>query len=100
MKTVLATFGRGLIYSLAFWLVYSVLYHPPWARQSSTEQDAARAEAYWKASEAQQARMQELLDVSEQQYKRMDPIMSKQEELSQRFEAVIARWEKQVGIKR
>jgi len=98
MKQVLVTFGRGLIYSLAFWLVYTVLYHPPWQRQASA--DDARTESYWKAQAEQQARSEDLFKVAEQQYKRMDALMSKQEELSQRFETVIARWEKQVGIKR
>lgn len=100
MKPVLLTFGRGLVYSLAFWIVYSVLYHPPWGRLSSSDQDDARTEAYWKASERQQARTEELFDMSEQQFKRMDALISKQEELNQRFEAVIIRWEKQVGISR
>jgi hypothetical protein len=100
MKQVLTTVGRGLIYSLTFWLVYSVLYHPPWQRQSSGDRDDARTESYWKASEEQQARSEKMFGVAEQQYKRMDALMSKQEELSQRFEAVIARWEKQVGIMR
>ncbi|HEY2865370.1 MAG TPA: hypothetical protein VGK37_17255 [Casimicrobiaceae bacterium] len=99
MKQVLMAAGRGLIYSLVFWLVYSVLYHPPWQRQSSTDRDDARTEAYWKGTEEQQVKSEKMFQVAEQQYKRMDALMSKQEELSQRFEAVIARWEKQVGIK-
>ena len=99
MKQILVIFGRGLIYSLAFWLVYTVIYHPPWQRQASTGDDA-RTEAYWKAQEEQQVRSENMFEVAEQQYKRMDALISKQEELSQRFEAVIARWEKQVGIKR
>ena len=98
MKQVLVTFGRGLIYSLAFWLVYTAVYHPPWQHQTSN--DDARTENYWKAQEEQQARSESMFEVAEQQYKRMDALMSKQEELSQRFEAVIARWENQVGIKR
>jgi hypothetical protein len=100
LKQVLLIFVRGLIYSLAFWIVYSVLYHPPWQRSSSADQTDPRTEAYWKAVEEQQSRTNRLFDMSEQQYKRMDALVSKQEDLSQRFEAVIARWEKQVGIAR
>ena len=100
MRQVLLTFGRGLVYALAFWLVYSIFYQPPWRTDEAADQNEARAERYWSIVEGQQVRNDRLLVVSEQQQKRMDAVMAKQEELSQRFETVIARWEKQVGIKR
>src|ERR1700730_13675040 len=97
MKTVLATIGRGLIYSLVFWLIYSLLYRPFWVPTS--EKEDPRTEKSWKAYEDQQERAAHARETALEQQQRMSAIMPKQEGLNRRFEKVIERWEGQANVK-
>jgi hypothetical protein len=98
MKTFLATLGRAVVYSLVFWLVYSLLYRPFWV--TTTDKEDPRTEKSWKAYEDQQARSSSALETALAQQQRMSAIMTKQEELNRRFEKVIERWEGQANAKR
>jgi hypothetical protein len=93
-------FGRGLIYAVAFWAVYSVLYRPPWFIASTMDKEDKRTESAWKSYDDQQARTEKAWATSEQQQRRMDAILTKQEEVWPRFEKVISSWENQTTTKR
>ena len=102
LRAVFVLFGRGLVYAVAFWLVYAIFFRAPWwAGSKSTDDDDSRRQAQaWKSFDTQQARTLSAMDESEGQQKRMAVILTKQEELLQRFERVIAGWEKSSPSKR
>lgn len=105
LKGMLREFGRGLIWSTAFLVVYvigqllvfGVLTNNGTAQSQDRrveEQSRAYEEQLKRAGE-QQKRTEELLDRSTNYYDRMDANASKQEEINQRIEALVARWEPQ-----
>jgi hypothetical protein len=99
-RRVFLLFGKGIVYALAFWMVYAAIYRAPWSISSTTKSEEARSEDAWKSYDSQKARAENAMAASEAQQKRMDAVITKQEELMRRFEAVIAGWEKQPPGKR
>jgi hypothetical protein len=103
IRRALALFGRGLLYSLAFWAVYAAIYRAPWSASStspSSDDELKRQVQAWKSFDEQQARSAASMDKSEEQLKRMDALLTSQEQLMARFERVIAGWEKASSAKR
>lgn len=101
LRTTLVLFGRGIIYSLAFWAVYRAVYLVyPSKPSNEDEKWQARQSNQLDAYDEQMKRGVEMAAESQRQQARMDAILSKQEEHSRRFEAVLERWEKQVGIRK
>jgi hypothetical protein len=101
LREILVWFGRGVVYSLAFWAVYRAVYFI-YPAQSSTD-DAKSRETQTRQTDAydqQMKRAKEMLVESEKQQERMSAILSKQEEQAKRYDAVLERWEKQVGIRK
>ena len=103
IRAVLLTFGRGLIYALAFWAVYRAMLwvYPPASPNDATdtairERQTSQQDAY----DAQAARATRMFDESESQQRRMGAVIAKQEEQSKRFDAVLERWERQTGIRK
>jgi hypothetical protein len=101
LREILIWFGRGIVYSLAFWAVYRAVYFIYPAQSAaeeakSRETQARQTEAY----DEQMKRSTEMLVESERQQARMSAILSKQEEQAKRFDAVLERWEKQVGVRK
>lgn len=100
---LLALFGRGLVYSFAFWLVYFAIYQAPWSTGSTSsrsDEEARRQAQAWKSYDEQQARTQAQMAASEAHLKRMDALVQTEERLMARFEKVIESWERAVPPKR
>jgi hypothetical protein len=101
LREVFIWFGRGVVYSLAFWAIYRVVYFI-YPAQSSAD-DAKWRETQTRQTEAYDEQMKrgvEMIVESEKQQARMGAILTKQEEQAKRFDAVLERWEKQVGIRK
>ena len=102
LRQVLALFGRGLIYAVAFWLVYLGLFriYPGSATPEADNKVYQRQTAQQITYDEQARKASDLLVESERQQARMNASLTKQEELTKRFDAVIERWEKQTGIRK
>ena len=102
LRHIFSLFGRGMIYAVAFWLVYLGLFriYPGSPTSEFDEKSRQRYAAQQKAYDEQSRRADEMFAASEQQQLRMNAYISKQEELTKRFDAVIERWEKQTGIRK
>jgi hypothetical protein len=102
LQQIFALFGRGLIYAVAFWLVYLGLFriYPGTATTEADERLRQRYATQQNTYEEQARRADEMFVESERQQARMNAYISKQEELTKRFDAVLERWEKQTGIRK
>src|SRR4051812_33802462 len=101
-RRVLGLFGRGVVYSLAFWLVYAGVYRAPWSTpaSSASADETNRQTQAWKAYDEQQRRTLAQMEASEAYLKRMDALVTTQEKLMVRFEKVIESWERTAPSKR
>lgn len=102
LQQIFNLFGRGLIYAVAFWLVYLVLFriYPGSATTEVDDKLRQRYTAQQDTYEEQARRANEMFVESERQQVRMNAYISKQEELTKRYDAVLERWEKQTGIRK
>ena len=102
LRHIFELFGRGLIYAVAFWLVYLGLFriYPGGTTTDVDDKLRQRQTAQQNTYDEQAKRATEMFVESERQQLRMNAYISKQEELTKRFEAVIERWEKQTGIRK
>jgi hypothetical protein len=102
LRQIFALFGRGLIYAVAFWLVYLGLFriYPGTAPTETDDKLRQRYTAQQNTYDEQTRRADEMFVVSERQQARTNAYIAKQEELAKRYEAVLERWEKQTGIRK
>ena len=100
LRRIFELFGRGLVYAVAFWLVYLGLFRVyPGLRSDEgkvTEHQAAQLSTY----DEQVKKTSQLLEESERQQARMRDVISKQEEQAKRFDAILERWERQTRIRK
>ena len=103
LHRMLALFGRGVVYAIAFWTVFRVLQITFPSDISSTDSDEKlrqRQTTQMDAYEEQVKRTDQLFEQSEAQQARMRELISKQEEQAKRFDAVLDSWEKQAGLRK
>lgn len=96
--TILATFGRGLIYALCMCIVYTFLFRPALTASTASSTERGQDEQVRTYNE-QVARANAMYAESELQQRRMKELLTKQEELVRRQDAVISAWERQAGLK-
>jgi hypothetical protein len=101
LRRVFALFGRGIIYAVAFWLVYLGLFR--WYPGSSSGDDDKlhqRQATQMNTYDEQARKTTQMLLESERQQTRMNAVISKQEEQAKRFDAILDRWERQAGVRK
>ena len=100
VRQVFALFGRGLVYAVAFWLVYFGLLrlYPPFG--SAGEDKLQRQSEQMKTYDKQAQRAAQLFVEAERQQSRTNAVISKQEEQAKRLDAILERWERQSGIRK
>ena len=102
-RNIFVLFGRGVVYSLAFCLVYFMTFRLPYYVQTSTDSYTALRQRQSEQSDTydQQAKkFEESLLETERQQARLAAVISKQEDHAKRMDAVIERWERQSGVKK